>query len=73
MAVIVPAILEETTDGFLDKVSEIVKIPQVECIQVDFGDGKFVPHTTLNVLDINPLNPAFTWEAHLMVEEPVDF
>lgn len=73
MAIIVPAILEETPDGFLDKLSRVGKLPNMERIQVDFGDGKFVPHQTLSVLDMDALNPAYTWEAHLMVEEPVDF
>ena len=42
MAQIVPAILEETLEGFLDKVSRVTKLSGVECIQVDFGDGNFI-------------------------------
>lgn len=73
MATIVPAILETTMDGFLDKVAVLTKIPDATRIQIDFADGKFVPNTTVSVHDMDPLNPAFTWEAHLMIEEPVDF
>ena len=73
MAQIVPAILEETKEGFVDKVSRITKLPGVERIQVDFADGIFVPHKLLVVNEIDALNPAFHWEAHLMVEDPQDF
>lgn len=73
MATIVPAVLEESVEAFENKVSRIEKIPGVQRIQVDFGDGKFVPHETLNISEIEPLSPAFHWEAHLMVMEPVDF
>ncbi len=73
MSVIVPAILEENESGFLDKVARVTKLPGIERIQVDFGDGKFVSHQTLPVVEMDSLNPAFLWEAHLMVWEPSDF
>ena len=73
MAQIVPAILENTKEQFLDKISRVVKLPGVERIQVDFGDGEFVPNKILSVSEIDALNPAFHWEAHLMIKEPQDF
>ncbi len=73
MAQIVPAILEKTKEGFLDKVAKITKLPGVNRIQVDFGDGVFVPNAMLPVSEIEVLNPAFHFEAHLMVKEPKDF
>jgi ribulose-phosphate 3-epimerase len=73
MAQIIPAILEINKTDFLDKMSRVVKLPGVERIQVDFGDGRFVPNQTLDVSEIDPLNPAFHWEAHLMANEPGDF
>jgi ribulose-phosphate 3-epimerase len=73
MPAIVPAILEESRPGFDDKVFQITRIPGVERIQVDFGDGDFVPHKTLAVGELEPLNPAFAWEAHLMVRQPKNF
>ena len=73
MAQIVPAILEEIEAGFLDKVSRVTKISGVKNIQVDFGDGKFIARALLPVSAINPLNPSFIWEAHLMIKEPKDF
>lgn len=73
MATIVPAILEQTIEGFKNKLALVTKLPEVERIQVDFADGKFVPNSTVSITDIDLLNLAYTWEAHLMVEEPVDF
>lgn len=73
MAQIVPAILEQTKEDFLDKLTRVSKLPGVERIQVDFGDGKFIPNAMLPVTEIEVLNPAFHFEAHLMVEQPKDF
>src|SRR3989344_2939966 len=73
MAQIVPAILEKTQEGFLEKVSRVVKLPGLERIQVDFGDGVFIENKLLSAADMDSLNPAFHWEAHLMVKNPSDF
>jgi len=73
MALIIPAILETTKEGFLDKASRVVKLPGLERIQVDFGDGVFIGSKLILPADIDALNPAFEWEAHLMVKEPNDF
>ena len=73
MAMIIPAILERTKEGFLEKVSRVVKLPGLERVQVDFGDGKFVENKLLPPAEMDTLNPAFEWEAHLMVEAPKDF
>lgn len=73
MSIIVPAILETTKEGFLDKVSRVVKISGLERVQVDFGDGEFVADRLLSAAEIDTLNPAFAWEAHLMVKNPADF
>lgn len=72
MPIIVPAILEKTKETFNDKVSLVTKIPGVERIQVDFGDGIFIQDQLLDVGQMNTLNPAFEWEAHLMCKEPKD-
>lgn len=55
------------------KLAKITKLPGVSRIQVDFGDGVFVPNAMLPVSEIEILNPAFHFEAHLMVKEPKDF
>src|SRR5207244_1412400 len=73
MATIVPAILETTKEGFLDKVSRVVKLPGLERVQVDFGDGIFIGSKLISPTEMEPLNPSFHWEAHLMVKAPSDF
>lgn len=73
MPQIVPAILEDTKAQFAEKMSRIVVLPGVERMQVDFSDGKLVPRTSLPIGEIDLLNPAFHWEAHLMVSQPEEF
>jgi ribulose-phosphate 3-epimerase len=73
MAIIVPAILEKTKEEFLTRAQDYERLSGIQRMQVDFCDGKFVPNTTVSIADIDSLNPAYLWEAHLMVEEPVDF
>lgn len=73
MADVVPAILEQTKEGFTEKVSLVTKISGIERIQVDFGDGEFIADRLLQADEMDTLNPAFHWEAHLMVRNPSDF
>ncbi len=73
MAIIVPAILETEKETFNDRLFALTRLLGVERIQVDFCDGKFVPNTSLAISEIDPLNPAFQWEAHLMVDQPLSF
>lgn len=73
MAKIIPSILESSKDRFLDIYSRETKLSGVDRIQIDFGDGVFVPHTMLPVSEMDVLNPAFVWEAHLMIHQPGDF
>ena len=48
MSILVPSILETTKEGFLRTYSLETKLPGVERIQVDFGDGIFVPNKILS-------------------------
>ena len=73
MALILPAILETTKEGFKERVSLVTKIPGVTKIQVDFGDGVFIENKLLEASEMETLNPAFEWEAHLMIKNPPDF
>ena len=73
MALVIPAILEETREGFLEKASSVIKLPGLKRIQVDFGDGRLIEKQLLPASEMPSLNPAFHWEAHLMVKEPKDF
>lgn len=73
MAKIVPAILETTKAGFAERLNLAIKLPGMERIQVDFADGQFVPNKLLSVSEMDVLNPAFHFEAHLMLKSPMDF
>ena len=73
MSLLVPSILETTKEGFLATYAKEVKLPGVTRIQVDFGDGVFVPNKILDIKEIDVLSPAIHWEAHLMLQEPEDF
>lgn len=73
MSIIVPAILEKNKEDFNRTLSAVVKLPGLERIQVDFGDGEFIENKLLDVSEMDALNPAFEWEAHLMVKNPNDF
>lgn len=73
MATIVPAILEETKEKFKETCNLVMKIPSADRIQVDFGDGEFIPGKLVSPSDIDTLNPSMHWEAHLMLKAPMDF
>jgi ribulose-phosphate 3-epimerase len=73
MSTIVPAILENSKELFDDKVYKLERLLGVEKIQIDFCDGLFVKNISLAVGEMDVLNPAFQWEAHLMVENPQNF
>lgn len=73
MATIVPAILEKTKQDFDARARSFERLPDALRIQVDFADGAFVSNTTVAVHELDALSPVFTWEAHLMVKEPIDF
>ncbi|MBU6447980.1 hypothetical protein KGQ24_04050 [Patescibacteria group bacterium] len=70
MAEIIPAILEENWEKFSSRLNELLKIPYVKTLQVDFSDGKFTPHTTIAIGELDLLNPAYKWEAHIMASDP---
>ncbi|MEE8401546.1 MAG: hypothetical protein V3R86_05290 [Candidatus Hydrothermarchaeaceae archaeon] len=66
---IVPSVIaktQEELDGALEKVKGKAKR-----IMIDIMDGKFVSNTSLN-FDFN-LSPDFEYEAHLMVNRPLDW
>jgi ribulose-phosphate 3-epimerase len=73
MAIIIPAILEKTKEAFNERLNLVCKIPGLSKIQVDFGDGEFIENKLLEAGEMDTLNPAFEWEAHLMVKAPNDF
>ncbi|HVY68020.1 MAG TPA: hypothetical protein VHA30_03970 [Patescibacteria group bacterium] len=73
MAQLVPSILESSREDFWAVYAQEIKLPGVSRIQVDFGDGVFVPNRMLPVSELDVLSPAVDWEAHLMLQAPLDF
>lgn len=67
---IVPAILERDPDRIADRIAQVVAFPGASRFHIDFADGRFVPDLTCAIADIAPLNPEFTWQAHLMAVSP---
>lgn len=73
---IIPAILEKTSQGFAEKIAKIQTLKKVKTIQVDFADGVFVENQTLSIqefAEIGHLPKKYNWEAHLMVDHPSNF
>jgi ribulose-phosphate 3-epimerase len=68
---IVPAVLTD------DAAALTVMLRQAEgftgYVQMDIMDGKFVPTHTVGLREIVAAGTSLTWEAHLMVENPVDY
>jgi ribulose-phosphate 3-epimerase len=73
MAVVVPAILEDTVELFQSKIGIILKLPNLKKVQIDISDGMFTPRTTIQLTDIDLLSPVIEWEAHLMVNNPQEY
>lgn len=73
MAIIIPAILENTVEELNNKMFAITHFLGVNRVQIDFSDGIFTDNQTLSVDSINSLNPAFVWEAHIMCKNPQNF
>ena len=70
MAIIVPAILEDSVEKFNDKLAEVLVFPELKRAQIDVSDGKFTLRRTVQLSEIDVLSPVVEWEAHLMVESP---
>ncbi|GAC1412237.1 MAG: ribulose-phosphate 3-epimerase [Candidatus Doudnabacteria bacterium] len=73
MALIVPAILEESLDQFQQKLGTILRLPDLKRVQIDISDGIFTPHKTIQLSNLSVLTPVIEWEAHLMVQNPKDY
>lgn len=73
MALIIPAILEDTPEAFAQTYQRIVSLNNVSRVHIDFCDGKFVKHTSLGIEAIPELDRSVHFEAHIMYEQHVDF
>lgn len=69
---VIPAILEKEWSAIERKLA-LVK-PFAKTVHIDVIDGKFAPNTTfLDPKPFAPFSKDFLLEAHLMVEEPIDY
>ncbi|ADJ25902.1 Ribulose-phosphate 3-epimerase [Dehalogenimonas lykanthroporepellens BL-DC-9] len=68
---IVPAILTDDPQE-LTAMRDIMS-GVVDWVQVDIMDGRFVPSRSIGWEEIRDARLPFGWEAHLMVENPVDY
>ena len=68
---IVPAILAEKFDDFTARLKEAESF--ADYVQIDVMDGIFVDTTSFPVERINGVTTSLSFEAHLMVNEPVPF
>ncbi|MBS3119797.1 ribulose-phosphate 3-epimerase [Candidatus Woesearchaeota archaeon] len=71
MTLIFPSILENSFEELQRKAG--MSEPYVERIQVDFCDGRFVPGKTVWVDEFKNLKFGKKVEAHLMIEEPLEW
>lgn len=70
---IIPAILENDFSEFEKKLKICEDFPNLEYVQVDVMDGKFVNNTSFeNIEDLNNLKTNLKYELHLLVDNPLE-
>lgn len=75
MSIIVPAILELTTEKLIEQIKRVEQeLPEVSYVHIDIMDGVFVPHKTdIDVTAMENLLTRLKFELHLMVHDPIPF
>lgn len=73
MAVLIPAILSKSPEEIEEKIKFLESIPEIEEVQIDFADGKFVPNATAMPREISGLQTGLFIEAHLMTQAPQNY
>ncbi len=68
MLEIIPAILTSDLDDLKKKIKEVEQFSEI--VQIDIGDGKFIPKKTIGVSDLEEIESNLFLEIHLMVSEP---
>jgi ribulose-phosphate 3-epimerase len=70
MPVLIPSILTRDAQDFHEKLSFLENVPEVNEVQIDFADGKFVDNQTLNPKQLGFFTTRLQLEAHLIVNYP---
>lgn len=75
MIIIIPAILETTESGYAQTVEKINHCAELAdgWIQIDLADNKFVPNQTVGLDVVEKYQTNLRKEAHLMVEDPINW
>jgi len=68
---IVPALLTEKRQDFIDMLNTCAQFTGY--VQVDIMDGKFVSSKSIQIDDLEGISSPVSFEAHLMVEEPLEW
>ncbi len=68
---IVPAVLAETFDDLISRLRQAESF--TDYVQVDVMDGTFVNSTSFPPDMLHAVDTSLSFEAHLMVEDPMDF
>lgn len=71
MKKVVPAILTDDRKVFIDMLDTCAEFTGYA--QIDIMDGKFVPSRSIGLEDLAGLKPPLPLEAHLMVDNPLDW
>jgi len=68
---VIPAVLTAKPQ----ELNEMLKISAdfTDYVQIDFMDGKFVPSLSVKPEEIKEVPDNLTWEAHMMIEKPLEF
>lgn len=70
MAILVPSILSKDPEEIRGRIEFLESIPEIQIVQIDFADGKFVPNKLPEPKEIGELETRLELEAHLMVMDP---
>ncbi|MBU1121955.1 MAG: ribulose-phosphate 3-epimerase [Candidatus Omnitrophota bacterium] len=66
---VVPALLTDNKDAFIDMLDKCAKF--TDYVQIDIMDGEFVPSRSITIADLDGLKSPVGSEAHLMVNNPL--
>lgn len=70
MAILVPSILTKDAEELKEKVKFLESFDELQVVQLDFADGKFVPNELVYPKEVEVFATRLALEAHLMMVSP---